>query len=81
MQPIKRGTVPDVPYNEVELQVATRKENAYMGINDIVYFETDDVATAQPLFPIGAYITELKLRLEPQHLNRAETREAARKWS
>ena len=61
LQPILRGTRPQVQHHEVELQVATRKEMAYMGIDDIVYFECDDVAAATPLFPIGAYVKELKL--------------------
>ena len=32
-----------------------------MGIDDIVYFESDEPFLATPLFPIGAYVKELKL--------------------
>ena len=36
LQPIARGTRPQCDYQEVELQVATRKAKALMGIDDIV---------------------------------------------
>ena len=62
-QPILKGTRPPVPADKVPLTVATGKDEAWMGVNGIVYYETPDPSAIQPLFPIGFFIEECGLTM------------------